>query len=263
MTKARSTQVCLEATNFYHCYCRVVRSGWLIGNDPKTNKNYDHRRQWIEDRIMFLADIFAIDIAAYAVMSNHYHIVLAIDKAQAENWDVLEVITRWHRLYKGTLLTNKFIKGEPLSEVELDAVAIKAEIWRKRLFEIGWLMRNINEPIARQANSEDGCKGRFWESRYKSQALLDEKAVLSCMAYVDLNPIRAKMHRQLETSAHTSIKKRCKKASEVSDPNALTNQAKGLMNFAGRPKKDMPKGIPCRLIAYLELVEWTGRQIKA
>jgi hypothetical protein len=118
-------------------------------------------------------------------------------------------------------------------------------------------MASLSEPIARQANKEDGCTGRFWEGRFKSQALLDDAAVLSCMAYVDLNPIRAKMAKTPETSNHTSIQKRTEAIQQHK------RQPYKLLPFVGNPRQDMPQGIAFSLQDYCELVDTTGRIIRA
>jgi hypothetical protein len=121
------------------------------------------------------------------------HVVLSIDIYQANCWSDVEVINHWHQLFKGTEITQKFAQGEALEDYEQLQLSHTVALYRSRLSDISWFMRCLNEPIARQANQEDNCTGRFWEGRFKSQALLDEAAVLACMAYVELNPIRAKM----------------------------------------------------------------------
>lgn len=125
--------------------------------------------------------------------------------------------------------------------------------------DISWYMRCLNESIARQANEEDGCTGRFWEGRFKSQALLDEKALAACLAYVDLNPVRAGMAKTPEESDYTSVKERVAKALS-NDRKVL--QPKHLLPFVGNPRQQMPKGLPFRLKDYLELIDWTGRVLR-
>jgi len=227
----------------------------LCGEDKFTGQSYEHRRGWVEERLLFLGSVFAIDICAYAVMSNHTHVVVCVDKEMADSWSMKEVVRRWHQLYQGTLLSQKYQRGDALSKGEMISLEETVTIYRQRLYDISWLMRNLNEYIAREANKEDGCTGRFWEGRFKSQALLDESAVLACMAYVDLNPIRAKMEVTPETSKHTSIQNRI---------HALIKgeQPKKLMRFVGNYRQNMPKGIAYSLIDYCELVDCTGRCIR-
>jgi REP element-mobilizing transposase RayT len=258
MPQARKSQISLVDTPYYHCVSRCVRRSFLCGIDKFSGQSYEHRRGWVEDRLLFLASVFAIDIAAYAVMSNHTHVVLFVDKDEADSWSMEEVITRWHQLHKGTLLTNKYINPEQrdaMSESELLAVDETVTIYRQRLYDISWFMRNLNEYIAREANKEDECTGRFWEGRFKSQALLDESAVLACMAYVDLNPIRAKMETTPETSKHTSIFQRIDAIKDAKQPNSL-------MRFVGNHRQNMPKGIAYSLMDYCDLVDCTGRCIR-
>ncbi|MCW8090322.1 transposase, partial [Alteromonas sp. ASW11-130] len=173
---------------------RCVRRAFLCGKDDNTGKSYEHRRQWVEDRLMFLAEVFCVDVCAYAVMSNHTHVVLRINKSKAASLSVKEVIRRWHKLYKGMLLSQRYVNPaecNAMSEAEVETVKTLAEVYRNRLYDISWFMRLLNEYIARKANKEDGCTGHFWEGRFKSQALMDEAAIAACMAYVDLNPVRA------------------------------------------------------------------------
>ena len=256
MPKPRKQLISLDATPYYHCTSRCVRRAFLCGKDTVSGKCFEHRRQWIEDRILTLAEVFAIDVCAYAVMSNHHHLVLHINKAKAMQWSSHEVCERWHRLYKGTLLTQKYLKNASLTEVELREVNERLELWRTQLCDISWFMRALNEPIARMANAEDQCTGRFWESRFSSQALLDEKALAACMAYVDLNPVRAKIADTPEASDHTSIKAR------IGALRANGDQPNNLMPFSGSPREFTSSSLQFRLQDYIELVDWSGRVIR-
>ena len=254
MPKPRKAQISLDATPYYHCISRCVRRSFLCGIDQYTGKSYEHRRQWVEDRLILLARTFAIDVCAFAVMSNHTHTVLRINEAKAENWSTRDVIERWHGIFAGTTVSKRFLKGDTLLECELNQIATLAKLWRARLQDISWFMRSLNEPIARAANQEDQCTGRFWEGRFKCQALLDEQAVAACLAYVDLNPIRAGIANSPESSDHTSVQKRIRAAKSDSP-----YQPDYLLPFVGNSRKDQPDGLQFNLQDYLELVDWTGR----
>lgn len=192
-----------------HVMNRVVRRCFLMGYDALTGKNYDHRKQWIEDQFQRMAAFFAIDLLCFAVMSNHFHQVLRSRPDIAATWTKREVAERWlqvcpkRKRKDGTAC-------EP-NNAEIRAIVtneILVKEYRRRLSDISWWMRLVCQRIAQRCNAEDEMKGKFWESRFKAVRLLDEEAVLACAAYVDLNPIRAAMAEDLVHSDHTSIQRR-------------------------------------------------------
>jgi len=194
----------------YHVCSRCVRRAWLCGTDKETGFNFDHRRQWLEDRILTLSDIFAVELFGYAVMSNHYHLVLQIDAGVVQSWSDEVVVDKWL-----LLCPKQFVGGVSLTQqtVHRNSLLQNKErllVFRERLSSLSWFMRMINEPLARTANQEDRCKGRCWEGRFKSQRLLDEDALLACMVYVDLNPVRAGMVEDVIDAEHTSVARRLK-----------------------------------------------------
>ncbi|MDD1796343.1 transposase, partial [Enterovibrio sp. ZSDZ42] len=184
------------------------------------------------------------------------HVVLHINAEKTKKLSQHEVVERWLAFHQAPSLIKRFVQGDELSESEAEKCCDMIEVWRERLMSISWFMRLLNQHIASEANREDKCTGHFWEGRFKSQALLDEKALAAAMAYVDLNPVRAAIAKNPETSEYTSVKTRIE---------SLQNgkaSAPCLFPFAGNPKENMPDGIPFRLMDYLELVDWTGRQCR-
>lgn len=181
-----------------------------------------------------LASVFAIELLAYAVMSNHYHVVLRIAEDQSRLWSDDEVIERWGQLFS---LPDEAHHARNIAK------------WRDRLCSISWYMRCINEPLARWANREDDCVGRFWQGRFKSQALLDDTSLLKCMTYVDLNPIRAGIAATPADSAYTSIRAR------------MTGHDAHLVPFSDSRS---PATEPLQLNAceYFALVDWTSKSIR-
>ena len=149
MTAARKTQIHIETTPYYHCISRCVRRAFLCGKDSFSGRSYEHRKQWIVDRVKQLSGIFAIDVCAYSVLGNHYHLVLRVNNQEALQWSTDEVMDRWCSLFTGHTLVVRYRAGESLSQAERDTVSDIVNERRKRLMEISWFMRCMNESIAR------------------------------------------------------------------------------------------------------------------
>ncbi|NCD33333.1 MAG: transposase [Spartobacteria bacterium] len=292
MTMARREIIDSTESGTYHCISRCVRRAFLCGFDKWTGKSYEYRRDWVRDRVKAMSEAFAVDVLAFSVMSNHFHLVLRNDVDREKEWSDEEVVRRWLAVYPKRHMEPD---GTYVYETRPEAVVCvleeegRVDVLRERLSDISWFMRSINEFIARRANREDECKGHFWEGRFKCQRLLDESAVLTCMAYVDLNPVRAKMAESLEDSVYTSVHERIE-AERAKIRKFLTTKsaddresAIGGM-FAAKSRKNHKEGLPesveradwlvpiddslffeykLTIDEYLELVDLTGRRLTA
>ena len=271
-----------------HCVQRCVRRAFLCGRDDVTGQDYEHRRGWIRQRLEFLAGVFSVDCLTYTVLSNHVHLVLRSRPDVVATWSDEEVARRWLTVFP----KRRERDGSPAepSAAELAMITGDPEVLaerRRRLSDLSWWMRCTAENIARRSNAEDEVTGHFWEGRFKAQVLLDEASVLACAAYVDLNPIRAALAETPETSRYTGAKDRIDDLAERADRSrpsthdwqrSRRRSRSGWMspieiderNDAAGPDVDSSgrrasrKGfLGISMTAYLELLDWTGRQLRA
>lgn len=267
-----------DAIGVYHCFNRIVRRSHLCGFDPHTGNDYSHRRQWFYQRLRHYAQYFAIDVLAYAILSNHFHLVLRNRPDQVEAMDDREVVVAWLMICPQS---GKQPDGsvEPPTEPEIRSELNKPDRvpeLRKRLSNPSWLIRQVSQYMGIRCNAEDEMRGHFWESRYGMTRLLDEAAILACLAYVDLNPIRSHLVDSLEAYRHVSIGERLRtlddEAIDTSSwlaPIALHRETNGkAVTVANRVSREgvekaietqsqEPLGcLPIRLEQYAELLRW-------
>lgn len=247
MTIARSHLVLPDTEGYYHCIQRCVRRAFLCGEDQYAGRSFEHRKTWIEDRLRLLGECFAVAIHAYAIMSNHLHVVVQISPAAVSAWSDDDVATRWVRLFPPA--TDDAIQ---LKRQRILTDPTRLSVVRSRLGNLSWFMRCLAEPIARRANREDDCKGRFWEGRYKCQLLCNERALLAAMTYVDLNPIRAGITDRLETSTHTGAHDRLTTAR--ASPDVLAAPLRAIIGMKH-------SALPLSTADYLQILDWTGRTL--
>ena len=278
MPMARSRYVSLEATPYYHCIGRCVRRAFLWGKDHFSGRDFSHRKAWVVERLAELSQVFSMSVCAYAVMSNHYHVVLHVDRERAEQMSQTEVLARWSRLFSLPYILDQLMQGKHQDVATRRVADELVEQLRARLYDISWFMRCLNESIARRANAEDQCTGRFWEGRFKSQAILDEAGLLACCTYVDLNPIRAGIADLPENSDYTSIQLRLSEVRKTENKGAelVGHRVKSKANVEAKTLPKMPlhpfgnslnvapaKGLPCTASDYVELVDWAARTVRS
>ncbi len=281
MTIARSKLVDVAVSRWYHCISRCVRRSHLFAEGEDSNSG--DRKGWIERRLKELAAIFAVSVGGFSVMDNHLHVLLRLDSQLAESWTANEVVERWFRLFPPRGTDRKPLPREKLKAFMADR--LKDAEWvastRSRLGSLSWFMKCLKEPLSRMVNKAEKCTGAFFEGRFKSIAILDEEALLSVCAYIDLNPLAAGIAAVPEESDHTSVKARVdhvKKQGRCKDLQAaLAGSVAG--SRASKELEDALWLIPIEdrrqldsqregmlsgftLGNYLMLVEYTGRLLR-
>ena len=235
---------------------RCVRRAFLLGEGKLD------RKEWIENRIKELAEIFAVGIGGFSVMDNHLHLLVRLDPDVANGWSDEEVVRRWGRLFPPR---DKSRQPLPVSEDWVQG-RLKDVQWvattRGRLQNISWFMKCLKEPLSRLANREDKARGAFFEGRFKSVAILDEEALLAICAYIDLNPVAAGIAEVPETSKYTSIKQRVgTRRGPGRDRQARSGQGWQRGRFAcGRRCGGIAVALPDRGSAWAGFV--TGRHVR-
>lgn len=280
MALPRHTLIDPDRPGCFHLVSRCVRRAFLCGDGN------EHRRQWIEDGLRLAAGAFAVDILAFAVMTNHLHIVVRTDPERAKAWAAREVAERWASLFPQVDdETGQITTWSDATIADYAADPTWVAIRRERLASLSWLMRLLKQRTARRANKEDQCRGHFWEGRFTSVPLLDQAAVIACMVYNDLNPIRAGMAATPETSDHTSVQQRIhareahRRARSLMEQGRLDTQPpheQSALRIAATQGPEHGLWIaslertgvselhpPIGLDDYLHLVETTGRMLTA
>ena len=258
----------------FHVFSQCVRQAFLLGIDPITGRDYNHRRQWLVDRLQLLTANFMIDVGFAAIMSNHFHLVLRTSPRLVKRMGTWEVARRWLRVYPGT----RVLEGPWIEPTEEQVKALAedkekiAEI-RKRLSNVSWFMSALCEFIARKSNLEDGCRGRFFAGRFGCREITNDGALLICAMYVDLNQIRAGEALTPESSLHCSVGWRIAARDRTNDegssspaadqwlaPLTLAPDHLGDVPCENGPRASNKGLLSLSLDEYLQLLDYVGRQ---
>jgi len=260
MATARKLVVLPDQAAWYHCISRCVRRGFWQGKSSVTGADCRHRQDWIEARLGQLSQVFAIDHAAFAVMDNHVHVVVRADPLRAQGWTAEEVAWRWLSIFPSNWTDTQLRVPTAEKVAELVADTKRLQLCRERLGNISWLMRCLNEWVARRANKEDKCTGRYWEGRFKCLRIVDAGALLMTMIYVDLNPVRAKIVNRPEAGRHTSVRRRFKQQRAKVD-DSITESLGGLLPIEEIFPADRMHMKPISALVYLQMVDAFGRKV--
>ena len=261
MATPRSLLVDPKQPMHYHLVSRCVRRAWLCGFDAFTGRDYSHRQQWLEQHLLTLSAAFSVELHGYAVMSNHLHLVVFYDPLASLRWSDEEVVERWFHAHP---LTGSGAGDDKKLARRKQAMAEdpqKVAHCRNHLGSLSQFMKTLKQPIAARANREDDVNGHFFEQRFYSGALLDENALLTAMSYVDLNPVKAELSKDIAESDYTAIAHRLKVIANTPEriDEYLAPIVSGLEKFGDNSAPQVTSRRPCSNAPAMTLRDYIDR----
>lgn len=237
---------------------RCVRECQLMGINPKTGRDYQQRRAWLEKRIKRLAAYFAIEIQSYSISDRELVLTILNRPDNVEAWSDREVTYRWLMICP----KRKTRSGEPRepNEEEILEIVQDKDLLRElrtRLSDPSWLMRLILQPLAARANLEEDLTGDFWQGRYQALVLLDEATTLAASVFTDLASIKDDLQKQLCDSLYSSLRIRWESLHSRDTASRLDSTICS-MKHAGTLESGSPI-LRITLEEYIDLLDWTRK----
>jgi REP element-mobilizing transposase RayT len=176
-----------EQDAWYHLHSRIAgREGEFPLSEAVPTRR-------LIETIEHFSRVYFCEVAAFSVMGNHYHLVVKFDGRRMVSREELRARTR-------------IMYPSKMSQLQVDAWSDEQwEHYRQRLFDVSEYMRNIQSAYARWYNRSHQRRGRFWADRFKSVYLQNLQAVIDCMLYVELNPVRAGLVERPEEWKGSSV----------------------------------------------------------
>jgi REP element-mobilizing transposase RayT len=162
-----------EETGGYHIISRVTGQDFLMG--PKEKDRF-------LDILYLLSQVYFVELHSYCVMDNHFHLLVTMRESHAQDCTGSNLLERVNHLRK--------FSGKSALESLKPAESTR---FRERFGSVSCFAQDIKQEFTRWYNRIHDRKGYFWSDRFRGVLIGHGKAQLACAAYIEMNPVRAKI----------------------------------------------------------------------
>ena len=163
----------------YHIISKTALDGFIIG---------DVEKEYLFNLIKRLSAVFMTEIFGFCIMGNHFHLLVKMKNPGDYSDDEIMGMVRRHYQDNKRQVTDGQIS-----------------FYREKLSNLSEYVKEIKQRFARYYNKQNNRSGYFWGDRFKSVIVEDGDTLINCLAYIDLNPVRANMVEKPEDYRWSSI----------------------------------------------------------